>query len=117
MKRILVVDDEPDIRHVVADVLTDAGYAVATACNGAEALDHVRQTRPDAVLLDLMMPIMDGWSFLRECHTQGVCEGVPIGIMSAAHNAGATVNMWNVNALIAKPFALEELLTAVERMV
>ncbi|MBV9173586.1 MAG: response regulator, partial [Chloroflexi bacterium] len=62
--RVLVVDDEPVIREVVAEALEFEGYAVETATNGAEALAKVRAHAPQAIVLDLMMPVMDGWAFL-----------------------------------------------------
>jgi CheY-like chemotaxis protein len=67
MRRVLVVEDEAEIRFLLRELLVDAGYAVATAGNGEEALDQMREHRPDAVPLDLMMPVMDGWRFLEVC--------------------------------------------------
>ena len=64
MTRILVVEDDADVRYVVSDALQDAGYVVATAVDGTDALDQIDEHPPDAILLDLMMPSMDGWSFL-----------------------------------------------------
>ena len=72
MNHILIVDDDPAIRDVVSDILEMSDYCVKTACNGAEALDHIRDDRPAAVLLDLMMPVMDGWEFLREYKVEAV---------------------------------------------
>ncbi|HYY88050.1 MAG TPA: response regulator [Chloroflexota bacterium] len=67
MRCVLVVEDEAEIRFLLRELLVDAGYAVATAANGEEALDQMHEHRPDAVLLDLMMPVMDGWRFLEVC--------------------------------------------------
>jgi CheY-like chemotaxis protein len=64
---MLVVDDELDIRNIVEQVLQDAGYGVATAANGAEALNRLREQRPDGIILDLNMPVMDGKAFLSAC--------------------------------------------------
>jgi CheY-like chemotaxis protein len=61
MKRVLVVDDEESIRAIVAEALEDEGSAVATARNGAEALIQVRASAPHGIVLDLMMPVLDGW--------------------------------------------------------
>jgi CheY-like chemotaxis protein len=63
--RVLVVDDEPSLRALVAAALTDEGYAVATASNGAEALARVPDVDPCVIVLDLRMPMMDGWTFAR----------------------------------------------------
>src|SRR5688500_15806012 len=62
--KVLVVEDDPQIREVIAEVLTDEGYAVQTAENGREALQRLHESRPCVMLLDLMMPIMDGWQLL-----------------------------------------------------
>jgi CheY-like chemotaxis protein len=81
--RVLVVEDEPIIRRVLEDGLTDAGFHVTTAANGAVALDRVRQHRPDAVLLDLLMPVMDGLAFLRERQHHPLLASVPVVVLSA----------------------------------
>ena len=64
VRQILVVEDDASIRGLVSDLLRDDGYQVSEACNGAEALDAVREQRPDLIVLDLMMPVMDGWTFV-----------------------------------------------------
>jgi CheY-like chemotaxis protein len=64
VKRVLVVDDEKDVQDFVCLVLEDTGFAVDCAGNGREALEKIESARPDLVLLDLMMPEMDGWSVL-----------------------------------------------------
>ena len=61
---ILVVDDDPAIVEFVSDALRDEGYGVVTATNGVAALIAVRQYRPQVVVLDMRMPVMDGWAFL-----------------------------------------------------
>src|SRR5919202_3297891 len=87
-KRVLVVDDEDAIRDVVAQVLDLEGYEVRTARNGAEALDQVRSYRPNIVLLDLMMPVMNGWEFLEACAQNDLCADTPVVVMSAYRGAG-----------------------------
>jgi len=64
-RRVLVVDDDPGIRAVLAEFLAHEGYRVATAANGREALSVVSSGRPDVILLDMLMPEMDGWTFAR----------------------------------------------------
>src|SRR5262249_16794120 len=63
-KRVLVVDEEEDVRELLKTVLDDAGYAVETAANGAEGLAKISAVQPDLVLLDLNMPVLDGWEVL-----------------------------------------------------
>jgi chemosensory pili system protein ChpA (sensor histidine kinase/response regulator) len=115
-KCILVVDDDDTIRHIVAEVLQDAGFAVATATDGADALDQLDQYPPDAILLDLMMPAMDGWSFLQNCRNDVRFATIPIGILSGAPVVCQTADAWGVQVAIGKPFALEQLVTQVEHL-
>jgi CheY-like chemotaxis protein len=112
--RILVVEDDDAIRHVLCDALLDAGFAVATATDGADALDQLEQHPPDAILLDLMMPTMDGWSFLQACHNDERFAKTPIGLMSAAPLMLRTADAWGVQVAIGKPFALDRLVAQVE---
>lgn len=115
--RILVVEDDADVRYVVSDALQDAGYAVATAIDGTDALDQIDQHPPDAILLDLAMPSMDGWSFLEACQDDDRWANIPVGIMSAAPMLCRTADAFGVQVAIAKPFALDELIAHVENLV
>jgi CheY-like chemotaxis protein len=115
-KRVLVVDDDDAIRLTVADALQDEGYQVITATNGQEALAQVESGPPDAIVLDLMMPIMDGWGFLEACRTRELCQGIPVLVMSAYRRLTETAPDLKVRACIAKPFELDVLLGAVERL-
>jgi CheY-like chemotaxis protein len=117
MTRILVVDDDFGVRLAVTALLVDAGYEVATATNGIEAFAEIRDRRPDAVLLDLTMAQMDGWAFLATIRTNPKLRGVPIGVLSASHDAGKAWQEPAVWAVIPKPFAAEHLLTTVEGLV
>jgi chemosensory pili system protein ChpA (sensor histidine kinase/response regulator) len=115
-KRILVVEDDATIRYVITDALSDAGYAVATATDGLEALDQLEQLLPDGILLDLMMPSMDGWRFLEACRADGRFSGIPIGLLSAAPMLCKTADAWGVQVAIGKPFAIDHLLAQVEQL-
>lgn len=117
MQRILVVDDDQLIRDVVAEILEMSDYHVDKAANGAEALAFMRTRQPAAVLLDLMMPIMDGWEFLRQCRRDPPCAPVPVAIMSAARNASAMAAELGAQAFLAKPFELESVIQLVQRLV
>jgi CheY-like chemotaxis protein len=117
MVRILVVDDEPVVRGVVAELLTDAGYAVACAADGEQAIETIHHWRPDAVLLDLRMPGVNGWAFLDTYRSDPICRGVPVGIMSAASDADRTLTDAGVLAVIRKPFDVDELLSTVDDLV
>src|ERR1044071_3114804 len=99
-RSILIVEDEDDVRHVLADVLQDAGFAVATATDGFDALDQIEQHPPDAILLDLMMPAMDGWQFLEACRGDPRSARIPVGILSAAPVLLKTADAWGVQVAI-----------------
>jgi CheY-like chemotaxis protein len=110
---VLVVDDDPAIRGLVGDALRSEGYAVDLAAHGREALDAMRARRPSTVVLDLMMPVMDGFSFMEACHLEQLCDGVPIVVISAVHDALQRINEVPVHACLAKPFDLEDLVRTV----
>lgn len=116
MSCILVVEDDRVVREVVSDVLVDAGYAVAKAADGAEALDHVRLHPPDAILLDMMMPAMDGWTFLDVFQQDLELGVIPVGIMSAVPALREAARAQGVEVTVGKPFAVDELLEQVERL-
>jgi CheY-like chemotaxis protein len=116
-KSVLVVDDEPSIRDALADALDFEGYTVLTASNGAEALERVRTCQPAAVLLDMMMPVMNGWDFLQACQNEDLCAGTPIVVMSAYQRLVEESSSLGASACIAKPFDLDVLLGAIDRLV
>ncbi len=111
---VLVVDDDPGILGVVAEALDLEGYAVRTAKNGAEALAIVAQTRPSLVLLDMRLPVLDGWGFARALTEQGIT--LPILVMTAAQDASGWAAEIGAQGCLAKPFELDDLLDAVERV-
>jgi CheY-like chemotaxis protein len=114
---ILVVDDDPAIRDVVVDILELSHYAVRTAANGAEALEEVRRNQPAAVLLDLMMPVMNGWEFLRQCRSGGPCSEVPVVVMSAAREAAAAASELGAQGFLSKPFEMDDVIAIVDGLV
>jgi CheY-like chemotaxis protein len=116
MHHILIVDDDPAIRDVVSDILEMSDYCVKTACNGAEALKDIRSDRPAAVLLDLMMPVMSGWEFLREYKGRGSVAPVPVVVMSAAQDVSAAAGELGAEAFLSKPFEIETILAIVGRV-
>lgn len=111
--RVLVVDDEPMLRETLGQMLTDEGYVVDLAVDGEAALERVHAVRPDAILLDLMMPGMNGRQFLQALRDDPSFATVPVLIMTAVH--GLEVNLANVGAdqLVEKPFDVEDLLNKV----
>ena len=84
---VLIVDDDVDIREILAETLAETGFEVRTACNGLEALAAVRcmKVRPAVILLDLMMPIMDGYGFLEQRERDPALASIPIAIVTAGY--------------------------------
>jgi DNA-binding response OmpR family regulator len=113
-RRVLVVDDDPDILDALSEILEVEGYDVQRARNGREALQRLEQEMPDLVLLDLMMPVMDGWEFARSL-SPGARP--PIIVLSADRNVSAKAREIGALGWLAKPFELSELLAAVRSAV
>jgi CheY-like chemotaxis protein len=109
---VLVVDDDPGIRETLTAILEDAGYTVATAVDGA-ALRAARDLQPHVILLDIMMPVMDGVEVSQRLRADPATEDIPIIAMSAHYQLQAMAGSMPVDDQLAKPFDLIE----VERMV
>ncbi len=108
---ILVVDDDPAILSTVADILEFEGYKVEVAANGAEGLRVLERVRPKLVLLDMRMPILDGWDFARALRDRGIT--LPILVMTAAQDARRWAQEIGAAGYVSKPFELLDLLSAV----
>ena len=111
MARILLVDDELDIREAVSEVLAYEGHHVITAVDGAEALRLCRQFRPDVILLDLMMPGMNGWEFRTLQRREPAIADIPVVVVSALGRVGSI----DAQAFLPKPFGLQDLLNMIHR--
>jgi two-component system chemotaxis response regulator CheY len=115
---VLVVDDDPVILATVADALDLEGYRVFTATNGQEALDALDieddgKQRPRVVLLDMRMPVLDGWGFMRAVRERGL--GLSVVVMTAAADARRWAREIDAHGVLSKPFELDELIGAVQR--
>ena len=110
---ILIIDDDPAIRATVAEILESEGYSVATAINGADGLQSLDRIDPALVLLDMRMPILDGWGFARALQSRGI--QIPILVMTAAQDARRWAHEINAEGYVAKPFDLIDLLDTVGR--
>jgi CheY-like chemotaxis protein len=113
---VLVVDDDDGIRNAVRALLEDEGYRVLAAGNGLEALTVCDEVLPSLILLDLMMPKMDGITFV-EMLRRDHATLPPVLVLSASQRAPQQVRQMGVAGYLAKPFDLDELLSAVERLV
>src|ERR1700682_6360548 len=106
---VLIVDDDPDILQTLALCLSTEGYRILMASNGQEALDLLKAEQPAAILLDLMMPVMDGWQFVAELDARGLRRS-PLLILSADRAVQGHATKLRANGHLAKPFDLDELL-------
>lgn len=113
---ILAVDDDPTIRSFLSELLKDEGYAVFTASNGQAALEHVRRGPVSLIFLDMQMPVMDGWSFVKAYHA-GPLPHAPIVCMTAASEAAAWSTEIEAAAVLRKPFHLNQVLSLVDRFI
>jgi len=111
MVRVLVVEDEPDIRNVLADALGDEGYQVDCAADGASALALIRTGPADLAVVDLMMPGLDGYAFVRACRASPLHARMPVVIVTAARKVDDP--SLDVSAVIHKPFDLNDLLDTI----
>ena len=112
---ILIVDDEFGLAEIVAEMLAERGYQVAIAINGALALEQMATARPHLILLDCMMPILDGPGVIRAMQADPVLRRVPVVIMTATPHAVPPDIAGAVAALLAKPFTPKALFDAVTR--
>lgn len=110
---VLVVDDDTSILDTVTSILTGEGYDVVSAATGEEALAAVARKQPLLILLDMRMPVMDGWAVARALRKQG--SNVPIVVMTAAESAKRWADEVGAEGYLAKPFGLDDLLAAVAR--
>ncbi len=117
-KLILVADDEPDIVTIVEMILKSQGYDVLKASTGLEALELAERFNPDLILLDIMMPDMDGWEVLRLLHVDPATSEIPVAMISAKTGSRAKIASMQEGAVdyITKPFDSLELLTKVKEI-
>jgi adenylate cyclase len=110
--RILLVDDDPDIRDVLSTALHDEGYQVCCLANGAAALSLLRSAaRPDVILLDLMMPEMDGWELRAELKAHPELRKIPVIYLSGAYGAAERLRAEDRALFLVKPFEFANLLS------
>lgn len=112
---VLVVDDDPDIRLTLAEILEDEGYSVATAGNGIEALAALQEVRPRLILLDLSMPRMDGTEFRRRQLSDPAIAAIPTVVITAAGQVRDRLAPLGISETLIKPLNMDRLLALVGR--
>ena len=117
-KRILVVDDDQEILELTSAVLRDGGYAVLTADNGSEGVAAAQAEKPDLILLDINMPILDGWEALRILKVSEETKAIPVAMFSVRYDLSEKSEALKRSAddYIVKPFSYDELLERVGRL-
>jgi CheY-like chemotaxis protein len=111
---VLIVDDDPDMIDTVAMVLEACGYPCRTAMNGREALAAAAEKRPALVLLDMMMPVMNGWECARELRAR-YGHDIRVVALTAAEHAAARARQAGADGVLSKPFSVEALRALVAR--
>jgi CheY-like chemotaxis protein len=106
MALILVVDDEFGIAKLLQDVLVDEGHGVMLATNGRQALEKAAEERPDLVITDFMMPVMDGASLVRALAADPALRSIPVAIMSAMPEAAVAARCSGYALFVRKPFRI-----------
>ena len=115
--RVLLVDDDEDMRASLAEALEEAGYGVLQAENGQRALEVMAAERPHLVLLDLLMPVLNGWQFCQRKSEDPATAAIPVIAMSAAVSKDPRSPYFiDVHDSIAKPIDLGELLQKIAKV-
>jgi DNA-binding response OmpR family regulator len=116
MARVLITDDTADIRHLLSALLVDEGHKVVVANDGAKALEVMRTEAPDLLVLDIMMPHVDGYGVLSAMKDSGLIDDVKVLILTAKSSEADWVRGYKMGAdrYITKPFDGEEFLTSVK---
>ncbi|HEX8698619.1 MAG TPA: response regulator [Myxococcaceae bacterium] len=115
MKTVLVVDDELDIVEAVKAILEEEQYRVITCPNGREALKCLKESKPDLAIVDIMMPVMNGYETIKAIRQQDSFKELPILIMSAISPA-VKAKEYSWEGFLKKPFSLKDLLDKVYRL-
>jgi two-component system response regulator VicR len=119
VKHILCIEDETEMIDLIRLILGRRGYDVRGAAGGKEGLKAIRETHPDLVLLDLMMPDMDGWEVYQQMKAEEATRDIPVIVVTAKAQSIDKVlglHIAKVDDYIAKPFSPQELLNSVEKV-
>ena len=117
--RILVVEDDSDLRMILKLQLVSEGFEVSEAVNGAEGFEAVQELMPDCVILDLMMPVMDGFGFLKRVRSLQSLQDIPIMILTASEDERHKARgfQYQADLYMNKPYDLDELTDNVRKLI
>lgn len=116
MKNLLVVEDDHSIRELLVDIFESEGYRVVSCVNGAEALSALEENVPDVILMDIMMPIMDGYEFHEKLTENSLWNSIPLLAMSAQDQTRKKLAKYGITNFINKPLELDHLLNTVKNL-
>lgn len=116
MKKILVVEDDISIRELLVEIFESEGYLVDSRVNGAEALTSLEANIPDIILMDVMMPVMDGYAFRLEQMKNPLWSSIPLLAMSAQDQGTGKLSDFGITNFISKPLELDHLLETVRSL-
>jgi CheY-like chemotaxis protein len=115
-KTILIVDDEFGILEVLESILSDAGFKVISAINGQEALTCLQKTVPDLVIVDFMMPLLDGAGVIKAMRADDKLRAVPVLLASALPEKTISERCTGYNTFLRKPYKTERLMEEISRL-
>jgi CheY-like chemotaxis protein len=113
---ILVVDDDPNLRLLLAINLEKAGFQTLQAANGVKALQLLQDHRPDLIVTDAVMPLLDGYGLIREVRSEPALQRIPLIMLTGNDGSGAVENAFRPDYYQKKPFIFSDLLTEVENL-
>ena len=111
---VLVIEDDEIIRSLITQLLEERGFRAETASNGADALEVLERLRPAVIVLDLLMPVMHGWSFMEAYAAKTDGRRIPIVVLSVNPVLPRSFNRFGVHCCLGKPFDVDDLVKAVE---
>ena len=116
-KKILVIDDEPDYVSTLKECLEGYGYEVATALNGKEGLERLKEKVPDLIVLDLIMPVMNGFEFYKRIKTDHKLHNIPVLIVTGRSDLESSMEPVDSDEFLSKPLILEDFLARIKPLI
>jgi len=117
MKKILVIDDNHEMVDLMRQRLEAKKFQVLTASEGVEGLAKAREEKPDLILLDIVMPVMDGYVFIQEFKRDDSLKKIPVIILTAKGQLKDLFNVENMNNFISKPFEFDDLYAMIQKLI
>lgn len=114
--RVLVVEDDVRIQKMLLAILQSEQYDVETVSDGRAAMSSIYEERPDLVILDLMLPGLDGWQVMAQLRSDASLSGLPVLVLSAVHDLARESQRIGASDFLRKPFGVDVLLNKVERL-